>query len=207
MVELPDLPGKELVGALYIPSNLSNQVNITLITSYFDSIEGTSFNEQSLASTVLNITLFDGQGNSITKLDSPLTICLALPNKERGQRVCLSYYDERKDKWRCEDKCLTTIASKGTKSSNSNNKEESLLCGQTDHLTNFALLLIGSERDDPCQHSRDDTISWISLGMVGGAVLLVAFSGLVVEFQIRRRRIKLDRELAKAFSPNPIIGP
>ena len=46
---------------------------------------------------------------------------------KKGNKVCLSYYDERAAKWKCQDECLTSA--------------NNLLCGQTPHLTNFALLL------------------------------------------------------------------
>ena len=113
--------------------------------------------------------------------------------------MCLSFYDERKDKWRCEDKCLTTVASKGTP--NDSTQEESLLCGKTDHLTNFALLLTGSDGEDPCGSGKvnDNTLAWISLGMVGGAVLVIFLSVLALEVRIRRERYQINKKLAACF--------
>ena len=200
-VELYGFPPEGAVGALFVPPNLSNQANPTLITTYMGTAISSSSNQQVLRSTILNITLQDGEGNSLTQLDSSLTICLALLNEtKKGKKVCLSYYNERKNKWICEDECLTTVAFKGSNVFNGT-KGEHILCGQTDHLTNFALLLTGTDTEDPCQSGRHNTLAWISLGMVGGAVLLVSFSVLVVELHFRWGRIKLDRQLRAACSP------
>ena len=204
LVELPGPLGEGVVGALFVPPNLSKQANTTLITTYI-GVTGDSSNQR-LVSAVLNITLLDSQGNAITQLDSPLTICLALFNTlDKAQRVCLSYNDENKDKWSCEDECLTTVASKGTNGSNGRAKSDHFLCGQTTHLTNFALLLTGNDRENPCQSGPSNTLSWISLGMVGGAVLLVIISAPIAELQFRRRKIQVDRQLAKACSKASMV--
>ena len=198
LVELSDSLSGGVVGALFVPPNLSNEANTTLITSFTSTIPS----QQNLASAVLSITLLDGQGFSITRLDSPLTICWALlSNIEKEQRICLSYYDTHEEKWTCEDECLSKVASKGTNASDGRTGEENLLCGQTSHLTSFALLLIGGVVEDPCQPSKgDNTLSWISLGMVGGAILAVSFSVVIIELYFRWRHIKLDRELTKVCS-------
>jgi hypothetical protein len=201
--ELVELRGSlegEVIGGLFVPSNLSDQLNTTLVTSLSSPIVGSSQDGQVLASAVLNITLLDGEGNSITQLDSPLTICLAISNNTKnGKRVCLSYYDERASQWRCEDKCLTSIPPKESNSTNGGTKE-GLLCGQTDHLTNFALLLTGSQEQDPCQSGKGNVFSWISLGLVVGAILVVALSVVIFEIHFRWRHYKEDRYLTKVLS-------
>jgi hypothetical protein len=198
LIELSGALGKGPVGALRVPAILSNQANTTLITSYSSSPSGNSTNQQVLFGTILNITLLDGQGNAITQLDSLLTICLALPNTTaKGQRVCLSYYDERKDKWRCEDECLTNVVTGDSNAADGEAKGmERLLCGQTGHLTNFALLLVGSVGEDPCKSDKDsNTLAWISLGMVIGAVFVVSLSVLIIEVYIRWKHLQSDKEL------------
>ena len=197
------LPKEDMFGALNVRPFLANQLDTTLIISYNSNGISDSFNQQVLASTALNITFWDGQNRSITQLDKPLTVCLSPTLKpKKGDKVCLSYYEERKGKWICEDECLTTVASKGTNASNRRSQIENLLCGQTDHLTNFALLLSGSEKEDqdPCGSSKDNTLAWVSLGMVGGAILLVALSAVAVEFYIRWRQSQLNRQLEKLFT-------
>ena len=179
-----------MAGCLLIPLNLCDQANATLVTLYPSGIADNLSNQQALLSTVvLNITLLDGQGNSITQLNSPLTICLALVKEpKKGEKLCLGFFDETKAKWRCEDECLTSVT-KG------NAKIDNLLCGQTGHLTNFALLVTGSDEVDPCEAGRN-TLSWISLGMVGGAILVVAFCVVLVEFFIRWKHYQEVRKLA-----------
>ena len=187
-MELPSSLDKGLVGALFVPPNLSNQDNTTLITSYTGTSDS---NQPGLVSSILNITLSDGQGNAITQLDSPLTICLAYPNStKKDQKVCLGYYDENRNKWKCEDECLTVPKS--------GMNRENLLCGQTDHLTSFALLLFGKDEEYPCKSDPDKTLAWISLGMVAGAIVVVALSVVFVEVYFRWRLYRLDKQLTKA---------
>ena len=194
-VELSDTSGEVRVGGIFVPADLVNQANTTLIASYTDRFIDSS-NSQELSSIVLNITLLDGQGNFITELDSPLTICFAAPNgTKRSQNLCLSFYDERKNKWRCEDECLTTGAARGVNASNAGADGENLLCGQTSHLTNFALLLIGGDGEAPCLSGKGNTFAWISLGMVGGAILAVSLSVVAIEINFRRTRYQTDRKL------------
>ena len=155
-------------------------------------------------SAILNITLLDSQGHSITQLDSPLIICFPLPDNAQIDpwRVCLSYYNEPKDKWICEDKCLTTAASNASKSGP---KGGNLLCGQTDHLTNFALLLIGPEEEDPCQSGKDNTLTWISVGFAGGAILAVAFSVFLLEIYFRWKVYDMEKQLEKVCTLIPNV--
>ena len=123
----------------------------------------------------------DDQGVQITQLDSPLIICLTPSNStKKGESQCLSYFDEKKEKWKCQDECLTTT-------------RDNQLCGQTDHLTNFALLLSGNSGGGghPCRSdSQSFVLSWASLGLVAVAVLIVAIFALIIEVCIRWKRYK-----------------
>ena len=176
----------------------SVQENTSLTIIFSTNVPGT-FSGQELGGTILDITLTDSEGEPITQLDTPLVICLELPNNtkiDKANPPCLSYFDERKAKWRCVDECLT------------NPGKDSLLCGQTDHLTNFALLLSGAaggSGSDPCHSvSHDNTLAWISLGMVAGAVLIVALSVVVVEirarWQVRRLNSAIDARMKTGTS-------
>ena len=184
-MELSSSSKDKLVGGLLVGPKISDQSNTTLIISYSGSSVGDFFNvdRQVLASAVLNITLIDEKGVSITQLDAPLIICLALPNTTiKSDKFCLSYFDEDKAKWRCEDECLTNTPSNGNPAS----EESKFLCGETSHLTNFALLLTGGSDNAACQSKSDNnTLGWVSLGMVAGAIVLVALCGLVVEVNFR----------------------
>ena len=176
LVELSN-PGGDLLGSLFVPPNLSNQANTTLTIIYTAQPPSAS-GDQRLASDILEITLVDSQDNLITQLDEPLTICFPLPSVQNKTKkigkVCLGYYKERKDKWICEDQCLTTVGKNGSSSG--------LLCGQSSHLTNFALLLGGQAgSSDPCSSKEGNTLAWVSLGMVAGAIVLVALSVVLFE--------------------------
>ena len=166
------------MGSLFVPPFLSNQPNSTLV----QSIVGALNNEHGaqIESAILSVTLLNSQGSSITHLDTPLTICLVSSSNNSKDNLCLSYYDEQESRWKCEDECLTTTG-----------KEDSL-CGQTGHLTNFALLLSGrEERMNVCGSiSQDRSLSWISLGFVLFAILVVMASSLVIEARIRWRNYK-----------------
>ena len=162
---------------------------ITIVTS---SANDTN---QRLGRTILDITLLDSQGNSITQLDLPLTVCLPQLPKKKGE-ACLSYFDEKQSKWICEDECLSSSAA---------SLLDNLWCGETDHLTNFALLLSGAGGNgvatDPCSSSSpDSTLSWVSLGMVAGAVVLISFCAFLAEIQVRWKRHQLESYLSRVSS-------
>ena len=136
----------------------------------------------------------DSAGNPITQLESPLTICLPRPNNtKKSEKVCLSFFDEKKGEWRCQDECLSTDG------------KEDLICGTTDHLTNFALLLSGrSGKDDPCASGNENfVIAWLSLSFVGGAIVVVILSGVVIEISVRRKTNRRDRLLSRLRSSPP----
>ena len=176
------------MGALFVDADLIDRPNSTLTTIYGRPGPRGQPNQQ-LVSEVLDITLVDGAGHSMTQLDSPLVICFPRLNGTKENKVCLSYYDEVKAKWICEDECLTTTS------------DGNLLCGQTGHLTNFALLLLGLSNsnggaDSPCESpSFDNTLSWISMGLVAGAIIIVASSVILVEGRIRYKEYRLNTVL------------
>jgi hypothetical protein len=196
-VELPGLfVESQAVGAIYVPPNLINRPNTTLIISYSPGAPSNS--NQQVASTVLNITLLDSRNNTITQLDSPLTICLAQSNgTKKGEKECLGYFDENKSKWRCEDKCLSNIRNKGDKAKE--REKGNIVCGQTGHLTNFALLFAGAGKgEDPCQSkSKDNVLPWLSLGLIIGAILVVALSALIIEVYYRWKAHRRNKLIGK----------
>ena len=175
-------PSGVLIGTLSIPSGLSQRSLSTLNIVVVSGIPA-DFSRQ-LGGLILDITLLDRNGNLVTKLDDPLSICLPRPPELARKDICLGFYDERQSRWKCEDPCLT------------NKDSKSLLCGQTDHLTNFALLLTGNLKGgDPCNPAVEKTLSWISVGFVAGAIILVILSGIAVEIWVRVRILKENREL------------
>lgn len=83
-----------------------------------------------------------------TKFNGEATICLTVDSKESTQSACLAFYNEKTTTWECQDPCLTP------------NKDQ--LCGKTDHLTSFAILL-GTRSDS-------ETCSSGSIPFVGGVL-------------------------------------
>ena len=178
----------ELVGKLVLPPNLTNQANATLDIVAVTNLPST-FSGQQLGGTLLDITLSDLSGNQISQLDQSLTICLAPVNKSKSaDRPCLSYFDEKEDKWLCQDRCLTS-PSKGD-----------LVCGRTDHLTNFAMLLSGKGSNDPCSppSATSNVLSWVSLAMVCVAIVIVALGAVVAEIRIRYKNFKINVQLTRS---------
>lgn len=68
----------------------------------------------------------------------PATVCFRA-SADAAAGNCLGYLDETRSppQWRCEDPCL-------------DKKEGDLVCGETDHFTNFAILLGGGAEPDEC---------------------------------------------------------
>ena len=129
----------------------------------------------------MDITLLNSEGQEIKDLDSPLTICFLRPNntRQKAKDLCLGFYNEEMGKWRCEDLCLTT--------------ESNELCGQTDHLTNFAVLLMGNLKEDPCTtKTGGEVLAWISLGFIVTAILFVITGVCLIEVRYRYIRFKTD---------------
>lgn len=75
----------------------------------------------------LGSAIYDISGNEVTTFDEPVTICLKSSSSAEGS--CLGYLDTsgQPAAWRCQDECLQS--------------HDDLLCGETNHLTNFAILL------------------------------------------------------------------
>lgn len=80
-------------------------------------------------SEIVEITLHDADGDEISQLDGPATLCLKADTSKAGDS-CLGFYDEEKKTWGCQDECLK--------------EHDDMLCGDTDHFTSFAILLGGS---------------------------------------------------------------
>ena len=166
-----------IVGGVFIPRNLHSSTNVTLIIESVPESSG-----RPIANSILDITLVDEDGQAISQLNFELTVCFPKPEGKKNEQLCLSYYDETRDKWICQDKCLTKPENK-----------DSLLCGQTDHLTNFALLFTGSngKKDEPCQSDNPGhVLSWLSLGFVSGAFLIIILSVPIIEVYYRKNAKK-----------------
>ena len=191
LIDLPPINGS-MIGSLYISPEISSRPNGVLM---IQPRCRPSTQKSIVISEVLDITLGYPQGIYLTQLDHSLTICFPRPlNTKKSDKLCLGYFDEDKSKWKCEDKCLT-VPGKGSSGG------DHVVCGETGHLTNFALLLDLSEEGEPCQ-SDNFILASIATGLVGGAVLVVAFSVLLLEVYFRHKQNRLSRHIRKIMENN-----
>ena len=57
-------------------------------------------------SLVIQLDLFDLEGNELVSFNSDAEICFSVKKDEARSNQCLGYYDEDKNRWLCEDPCL-----------------------------------------------------------------------------------------------------
>ena len=84
-----------------------------------------------IVSSVFDIRLVDVNGEEIN-FDGSATLCFDIlnPDQVSKKRSCLSFFNEEKQEWECEDKCLEE-------------NENGQFCGSTSHFTDFAILFYG----------------------------------------------------------------
>jgi len=119
--------------------------------------------DETIRSDVISIELKSSIGQS-TQLDDEIEICIRSDGNEEKDDLCLGFLNENKNppEWECQDECLEDSTSQDY------GNQESLFCGTSDHLTNFALLLGGSN-SNPCGDSSQDYIT----GSYSGDLILV----------------------------------
>ena len=88
-------------------------------------IYGMNERPSSSLSDVVDIT-FTLNGEEVQPISS-IEICFDVPADDNS---CLGYFDTKTRSWICQDKCLK--------------RKGNSVCGETDHLTNFAILLSGN---------------------------------------------------------------
>jgi hypothetical protein len=83
------------------------------------------------------------------KFAEPATVCVTRLKDPGQQPVCLGYLDETANPpvWKCEDECLK--------------ERGDLLCGETSHFTNFAILLGGMQSGGKCDDDDGVGIDWL----------------------------------------------
>lgn len=119
-----------------------------------------------VVSAVVDVRLLDGTEVPDTE------ICLRV-SSDVDDNSCLAFIDESLSppEWRCEDSCLTYDSSTAQ------------ACGNTDHFTNFAILLDGgSAGGSPCDSSDGDFITgvwWGDLTLAASTVGCMVCCGLV----------------------------
>ena len=88
----------------------------------------------------------------------------------------MAYYNLVSNEWVCEDKCP--------------DKSKNMICGETKHLTSFALLLGG--KASSCDSSDETIFAWLSLAFVGFAIVIcvIVAIGFEINLAIRRKNQK-----------------
>ena len=160
----------------------------SVIVSPPDTGIESSLDPNSLRSPIVNINL----SSPLPKGDFSALICLTLNERDDNiDDLCLGYYDEDQDEWICEDSCLQETSNQGRIEA----------CGETDHFTNFAILLVGGGgvNGDPCASSGDFyfTGDWRGDAAVAGGVALIILFLCVsivlvatIKKEIEKRRLK-----------------
>jgi hypothetical protein len=115
-------------------------------------------------------------GPSGTAFAAPVSVCLKGDAGLIGQKgACLGYFDEANKKWVCQDPCLTQVS-------------PSYWCGETDHFTNFALLLGAAGDDDWLWYDKEipanDTIEISIHGYATQTIRVKASSADVISFHL-----------------------
>ena len=144
---------------------------------FSDDIEGfldisfiTNIESDTIGNTIVDITISDFNGNSVSELPSSIKICLA--QEKTNENICLSFFNTKTEEWECQDKCLS--------------REDNQYCGTTDHLTSFALLLQGgNNKGGNCDSSEDYILAWLSMALFIFAILVIVICVLFNEVRFR----------------------
>ena len=164
------------VGSVSLPATITNSGG--QLQANFVAVNSTSLlpNPGGVGAVILDLSLTDSNGEAVTQLEEPIEICFDAPNNKKGKggSLCLGFFDVKKNRWQCQDPCLT--------------QQNGTFCGQTDHLTSFALLLQGLGNTDPCaSDSSGRVLVWLSLAFVCVAIIAVLVGVVIIE--IRHRAI------------------
>jgi len=135
-ITVPD--GDDGVVFVSIPQNTFPDGSIVVVSSPQNVPE----TDQVLSSNVVDISAFTVRGRMVEPVGT-VEICLESTSDDSDQ--CLGFLDTSVEpvEWRCEDKCPK--------------KRGRTFCGETDHFTNFALLL-GSVGADECESGASDEL-------------------------------------------------
>lgn len=134
-----------------------------------------------VSSIVIDITVLDTDGNTVTSFDDPFEICFSSDEHGSGD-VCLGFFNSDGE-WECEDYCLEDTGDS--------------LCGESRHLTNFALLLDSEAGSSSrCGSSSQDYLYiYLSVASVGAAVCIIILAAVMIEVRIRRNTKSTDSRL------------
>ena len=144
---------QECIGSFYVDPVSPSGTEIIVENPNFDIISQS--NTEDIESIILSVRLED----NLTLLGESVEICIK-PNQDNADEddLCLGFLDEslRPPEWICEDSELVE-------------KFNGLFCGNTNHFTNFALLLDGGNNGD-C----DDDCDWVTRNSWGDFILIMS---------------------------------
>ena len=162
----------KIVGTVNIPETELQNNNVliinTLLPIYYD---------EQIKSSILDFTLLDSSGNSITTFKEPVELCFDVEqdvldsNKKKDKckdtkddKPCLSFLNEGQ-LWECID-------------DNLKQNEQNFLCGKTNHFSSFAVLLNGggSKNNNNCDDEDNyftKSVLWDSLTIVFVVVFII----------------------------------
>ena len=126
-------------------------------------VDGTN----SIQSLPVSLILLNELGVEIQPSGS-VEICLKADSDEDDS--CLAFLNENQSppKWECEDKCLER-------------NDNDLLCGETDHFTNFAVLFTGKRNCGEFDYIFDE--AWkdgVLIGCISGAIICYLLIGTII---------------------------
>lgn len=186
------LSSGEIIATLLVPNSYIDYGYIALHIIFVSNIPQRGNIE--FGNTILDITLYDEFGNSISELPKPMRICLR--EEKHDGNTCLGFFDETRGRWKCEEDCLE--------------RENGNYCGETDHLTNFALLLGGNggggADGDPCETLTPNYLfAWLAIAAVALACCCIVLGIIAIEIRYRKKQYdqhksfnKLSRDFAAA---------
>jgi len=73
-----------------------------------------------------------------------------------------------------------------------------MYCGKTNHLTSFSILLEGNGGSS----TEDYIIAWVSLGVVGLAIIYIAIAVVLIELRYQKKRHEVTDKIKKISTYN-----
>jgi hypothetical protein len=136
----------------------------------------------------IDVVVMSPQGEVTQFSSDPVTLCFF--NVDTTDNRCLGFINDEGD-WECEDYCLT--GSGGT------------VCGDSDHLTSFAILLdTEGGSDSRCgSSSLDLRLVWASSALVICAVVMVLLVVAAYEVHLRRTVMADNTRLTRTVVESP----
>ena len=167
----------ECVGIFYVDPISPSGTKIIVSNPNVEVIQQS--NTQDVKSIILDIKLDDNS----TQLGGDVEICIQpIQSNSNIKDLCLGFLDEssKPPKWECED-------------NNLKKKSSGLLCGKTNHFTNFAILLAGTPNSS--NDYNDEIFIWLSISLLSICIIIFFISALAIETRYRLRKRKMDSKL------------